>query len=82
MSRCLANLALESRDLGLVIDDGRRLDLVSFELSAIEQRQPKLDQVRRKAISLLGFAATEHARSDVLAELQLEPRSMVPVGTS
>jgi hypothetical protein len=72
----------ERRYLGLVVDHGCRLDLVSFELSTVEQRQPQLNQVRRKAVPLLGFAATEHARSDVLAELQLEPRSMVPVGTS
>ena len=76
------DLALERRDLGLVVVDPRRFDLFAGGLSAIELREQHLYEIGRQAVLHLCLAPDERAASNLLTKLQLELRSVPPITAS
>lgn len=78
----LTDLALERRDLGLVVVDQRCFDLFACELAAIELRQPQLNEIGRQAVLRLRVAPTDRAASNLPTELQLELRRVPPIRAS
>ena len=82
LHRELSDLALECRDLGLAVVDQRCFDVLACELTAIELRQPRLNQIGRQAVLCLRVVSTDRAASNVPTELQPELRSAPPIGAS
>lgn len=70
------DLALECRDLGLVVVDPRRFDLFAGGLTAIELRELQINEIGRLAVLRLCLAPAERAALNLLTELELELRSV------
>jgi hypothetical protein len=60
----------------------RSLHLVRVELAAVVLRQPHLNEIGRDGVSLLGVSTPDLVRPDLAADLQLELRTVPPVGIS
>jgi hypothetical protein len=78
----LRDLALERRDLGLVVGQHGCLDFLAVEFTAVVLRQPELNEIGRQAVLLLGAAPTQRATADLLTQLQLDLRRVPKGGTS
>jgi hypothetical protein len=68
----VANLALTGGNAGLILRNSPAVGFLVRQRAPIKLGQPQMDEVGGDVMTALGIAPPKDARTDILAELQLE----------